>query len=130
MAALVAAIHALLAEMPKERRGSPADKREHDAEGDQITSEHASSPSIQFECLRTLRLAVHGTPDALGRRRHFHMAHPELAQRIDDRVDGDGERRRGAAFARRADAERMGRRRHFADAGVEEREYVRRVASG
>jgi len=52
------------------------------------------------------------------------MADAELAQRIDDCIDGDGERRRGPAFAGRPNAERMGRRRHLADASVEERQSI------
>src|SRR5215813_6807263 len=81
--------------------------------------------SLAFECLRTRRLAVYGAPDTLGRCRHFHVAHAEFPQRVDDRVDGNGERRCRPAFTRRTNAEWMGRRRYFADAGVEERKHVR-----
>jgi hypothetical protein len=48
-------------------------------------------------------------PYPLRRRRHFDMAHAKLGQRIDHRIDRHRERRHGAAFAGRADAERMGR---------------------
>ena len=48
-------------------------------------------------------------PDALRRRRHLDVADAEFAERIDDRVDDDAERRRRAALAGRAHAERMRR---------------------
>src|SRR5579862_1853927 len=54
-------------------------------------------------------------PHPLRRRRHLDMAHAEFAQRIDDGIDDDGERRNRAAFAGGPDAERMRRRRHFAE---------------
>ena len=74
------------------------------------------------------RLGVDRPPDALRRRRHFDMPYAKCAQGIHDGIDGHRQRRRGAAFARGADAERMGRRRHLADAGVEGRELARRAA--
>src|SRR5262249_18057540 len=81
--------------------------------------------SIEFECLRTRRHTAYGAPDAFRRRRHFHMAYTEFAERVHDCIDGDGECRCRPTFAGRTNAERMGWRRHFADAGVEKRKYVR-----
>jgi hypothetical protein len=50
--------------------------------------------------------------------------HPELGQRIDDRVDHRSKRRRGAALAPGSDAEPVRWRRHFAERGSQERQIV------
>jgi len=64
--------------------------------------------SLEFKGLWTWRHGAHGTPDAFGGGRHFTWRTPNSRQRIDDCIDGDGERRRGSAFAGRPNAERMG----------------------
>src|SRR5215471_15788480 len=81
--------------------------------------------STAFKCLRAWRLAVYGAPYALRRCRHFHVAYAKFAERIHDRVYGDGECRRRPTFAGRTNAERMGRGWYFTDAGVEERKHIR-----
>jgi len=58
-------------------------------------------------------------PDGIGRRRHGYVADAELAQGIEDGADHDGGRRRGAALAAGLDAERVGRRQHLGDFGLE-----------
>ena len=63
-------------------------------------------------------------PDRERRRRHGDVAHAEVAQRIDDGADHHRERRRGAAFAAGLDAERIGRRQHLDDLGLERRQRV------
>ena len=50
---------------------------------------------------------LNGAPDTFRRRRHFDMAHTEFAQGVDDGVDGHAKRGDRAAFAGRADAERV-----------------------
>ena len=47
-------------------------------------------------------------PDPFWRHRHFDVRHAEFGQRVDHGVHHDAERRRCAALAGRADAERMG----------------------
>ena len=64
-------------------------------------------------------------PDRERRRRHRDVADAVVAQRIDDGADDHRERRRGAAFAAGLDAERIGRRQHLDDLGLERRQGVR-----
>ena len=59
-------------------------------------------------------------PDALRGGRHFDVGHAELGERVDDRIDHDAERRGRAAFAGRADPERVSGGRDFAEFGIEE----------
>ena len=68
--------------------------------------------------------SVDGAPDALRCRRHLDVLHTIIGQRVDDRVDDNAEGRRRAALAGRAHAERVRRRRHFADLRREERKVV------
>src|SRR3984957_13712906 len=63
-------------------------------------------------------------PNRIGRRRHRYVADTELAQGIEDGADHDGGRRRGAAFAAGLDTERVGRRQHLGDFGLEGRQGV------
>src|SRR5712691_12520709 len=56
-------------------------------------------------------------PDPLRGDRHFHMFDAEFLERVNHGVDHDRQRRRGAAFAAGAHAERIARRGHLADLG-------------
>ena len=78
---------------------------------------------LDLDCPLPMRLA-NGVPDALGRCRHFDVAHPEFGKRIDDRVDHDSKGRRRAAFSARAHPEPIARRRHFAERGGECRQQI------
>src|ERR1700687_1584817 len=64
-----------------------------DRENDSTSVSRSASGSTHFQGVRAARHAAHGTPDALRRHRHFHVAHAEIAERIDHRIDHDGERR-------------------------------------
>src|ERR1700731_4847644 len=46
-----------------------------------------------------LDLPAGGTPHALGRDRHLQMGNAEIAQRVDDGIDDDAERRGNVTFA-------------------------------
>jgi len=59
-----------------------------------------------------------------GRSGHLDMGDAEASERVHDRVDDDGERRRGAALTRGADAEWMRGRRHLADVRGEKRKIA------
>ena len=78
---------------------------------------------LDLDCPLPMRLA-NGVPDALGRCRHFDVAHPEFGKRIDDRVDHDSKGGRRAAFSAGAHPESIGRRRHFAECRRERRKCV------
>src|SRR3954470_15444269 len=62
---------------------------------------------------------LNGFPDGVGRRRHLDVADAVIAQRVDDTADDHGQCRRGAAFPAGLDAERIGRRQHLDDLGLE-----------
>src|SRR5262249_31503890 len=63
-------------------------------------------------------------PHRKRRRRHLDVAHAVILQRIEDGADHDRERRGGAAFAARLDAERIGGREHLDDFGRERRQHA------
>src|SRR5215831_14705019 len=63
------------------------------------------------------RFARGRAPHPLRRDRHLQVVDTELLERVDDGVDHDRERWRGAAFAAGAHPERVVRRRHLADLG-------------
>src|SRR5499426_2235054 len=74
----------------------------------------------------SMRLAsVDRAPDALRRDGHVEVLDAELGERVDDRVDDRAERRRRAAFAAAAQAERVRRRGYFAELGHERWQRVR-----
>src|SRR5262245_38322195 len=64
-------------------------------------------------------LCVDRAPDALRRDGHVEVFDAEFGERVDHRVDDGAERRRRAAFAAAAQAERVRRRGHFAELGHE-----------
>src|SRR5262245_5034557 len=70
-------------------------------------------------------LWVDRAPDALRRDGHVEMLDAEFGERVDDRVDDCAERRRRAAFAATAQAERVRRRGHLAELGHERWQRVR-----
>ena len=67
---------------------------------------------------------MNGAPDALGGGRHFDVGHAKFGERVDNRIDDDAECRGRPAFAGRADPERVGRGRNFAELGREKRQPV------
>src|SRR2546428_4178426 len=69
--------------------------------------------------------SVDRTPDALRRDGHVEVFDAEFGERVDDRVDDGAERRRRAAFAAAAQAERVRRRGYFAELGHERWQRVR-----
>jgi len=62
-----------------------------------------------------LDLPAGGTPHALGRDRHLQMGNAEIAQRVDDGIDDDAERRGNATFAATAKSQWVSGGRDFAD---------------
>src|SRR5215813_2753048 len=76
-------------------------------------------------CSMSGPLRVDRAPDALRRDGHVEVFDAELGERVDDRVDDRAERRRRAAFAAAAQAERVRRRGYFAELGHERWQRVR-----
>lgn len=62
-----------------------------------------------------LDLPAGGTPHALGRDRHLQMGNAEIAQRVDDGIGDDAERRGNATFAATAKSQWVSGGRDFAD---------------
>ena len=81
---------------------------------------------MPISAAKRARSGADRAPDALRRRRQLDMLDAEFGQRVDDRIGDGGQSRRDAAFAAAAHAERVGRRRHLADLGLEERQQSAR----
>ena len=64
------------------------------------------------------------TPNAFRRDRHFKVLHAVIAERIHDRVDDDGKRRRRSALAAAPYPEPMGGRGNLTDCSHEERQSI------
>src|ERR1700730_1202550 len=81
-----------------------------------------------YRLVPTISLAVPGTldgaPNPNGRRRHVHVIDAEVPERIDQRLDHRGRRRRDAALAATLDAERIAGGRIERQLHVEARNVV------
>src|SRR5262245_16720221 len=86
-------------------------------------------PLFPYTTLFRSRFPRCRAPHLLRRDRHLQVVDAELLERVDDSVDHDRERRRRAAFAAGAHAQRIVRRWHLADLGGK-REKIARPRDG